>query len=148
MNDNNTKNNCYDDIISLSHHVSTAHPHMPLINRAAQFSPFAALTGHNEAIKEAGRQTKEKKELDENAKNILNGKLQFLLEKTAEEPVVKITYFQPDSKKNGGSYLDSIGSIKKINPYRRMIIMCDGREIPIDNISEIQGETFYFNEYP
>ncbi len=132
----------YQDIINLPHHVSASRPHMPLSERAAQFSPFAALAGYREAIREAGRITSEKKELDENAKSILNGKLQFLLETADEYPVVQITCFQQDLKKGGGSYEKFTGCIKKADPCRRMIIMQNGREISVDDIADIQGDIF------
>ena len=105
----------YDDIIHLPHHVSKTHPHMPIADRAAQFSPFAALTGHHEAIKEAGRMTSQKISLDENAKSILDQKLQMILERPSQE--ITLTYFLPDPQKDGGAYIDYTGVIKK--PIRR-----------------------------
>ena len=91
----------YDDILHLPHHVSATHPQMPVSERAAQFSPFAALTGHQKAIKEAARLTDEKIELDENSKTILDQKLQNLLEYSVDPPEATVTYFQKDSKKDG-----------------------------------------------
>lgn len=138
---------CYDDILNLPHHVSVSHPHMPLSERAAQFSPFAALSGHREAVKKAERIVSERKELDENAKSILNGKLQYVLERTADELSVQITRFEPDAEKNGGIYKNITGCIKKADSRRRVIILQDGLEIPIDDITDIQGTFFDSCEY-
>lgn len=130
---------CYDDIIHLPHHVSATHPHMPVSERAAQFSPFAALTGHQEALREAARLTEEKIELDENARNILDQKLQLLLAKAPELPTAAITYFQPDLRKAGGSYKTATGIIKSVNPHKRTVVMEDHLEIPADDIVSIDG---------
>lgn len=89
----------YDDILHLPHHVSATHPQMPVSERAAQFSPFAALTGHQKAIKEAARLTDEKIELDENSKTILDQKLQNLLEYSVDPPEATVTYFQKTQRK-------------------------------------------------
>lgn len=129
----------YEDIIHLPHHVSATHPHMPLADRAAQFSPFAALTGHHEAIKETERVTTEKIELDENAKSILDQKLQAVLENSANPQEIKITYFVPDPNKAGGSYADFTGIVKKIDPYQRILIMKEGLSVPIDDIIDLEG---------
>ena len=129
----------YEDIIHLPHHVSATHPHMPLADRAAQFSPFAALTGHHEAIKETERITTEKIELDENAKSILDQKLQAVLENSANPQEIKMTYFVPDSNKAGGSYVDFSGIVKRIDPYQRILIMQEGLSVPIDDIIDLKG---------
>ena len=101
----------YDDIISLPHHESTKHPKMPALNRAAQFLPFAALAGHDAAVRETARQTDNKIELDESRKEELNEHLQLLREYLVQKPQVSITYFVPDTKKEGGSYLTITGVI-------------------------------------
>ena len=106
-------NNRYADIINLPHHVSKTRPQMPIADRAAQFSPFAALTGYDSAIEETGRLTDSFIELDESRKAVLNEKLQSMLKNIKEQPEVAITYFQPDEKKNGGSYINISGVVKK-----------------------------------
>lgn len=95
----------YNDIINLPHHVSSDRRQMSMIDRAAQFSPFAALTGHSEAIDEVARFTENAPYLDENTKDILNEKLQLIADSLINEPIVSITYFKPDSKKSGGAYI-------------------------------------------
>lgn len=132
----------YDDIINLPHHVSSIHPQMLIADRAAQFSPFAALTGHDAAIKETARLTNRRVELDENSKSILNEKFQMIVENLQNQPAVTITYFLPDDKKEGGSYISVAGSVKKIDEYKRRIIMADGSIIPIDEVFDIDGELF------
>lgn len=138
-------NRRYDDIIDLPHHVSKTHIPMSLHDRAAQFSPFAALTGHKEAVNEEARLTTEKIEPDEYTKAALNEKLLLLNERIAEEPFASITYFIPDPKKSGGIYTTISGRIKKIDLYKRTIIMKDNTKIPLDDISAIDGEISYFD---
>lgn len=130
----------YDDILYLPHPVSKNHPQMPLADRAAQFSPFAALTGHETAIKETARLTDERIELDDNRKSILNEKLQLILERISHYPMVRVTYFQPDSKKDGGAYLTVSGNLKKLDEYNRLLVMAEGVQIPIDEIYELEFE--------
>jgi hypothetical protein len=132
----------YDDIIHLPHHVSTTHPHMAAIDRAAQFSPFAALTGYDAAIKETARLTDERVELDEYMKDSLSDRLQIIADRLKEYPEIAITYFQPDTKKNGGAYVTAISAAKKIDQYERVVIMTDGTVIPIDEIISIDGQIF------
>lgn len=132
----------YDDIINLPHHVSATRPHMSAIDRAAQFSPFAALTGYESAIKETARLTDERIQLDEYAKDALNDRLQIITDRIKERPEIKITYFQPDVKKNGGAYVTAVSSVKKIDEYERIVIMTDGTAIPIDEIISIDGQIF------
>ncbi len=127
----------YDDIIHLPHHVSTTHPHMAAIDRAAQFSPFAALTGYDAAIKETARLTDQRVELDEAMKEALSNKLQMVADRLKERPEIVITYFQPDGKKNGGAYVTVINTVKKIDVYERIVVMTDGKVIPIDEIISI-----------
>lgn len=128
----------YDDILHLPHHVSRSHPHMPRTDRAAQFSPFAALTGYQEAIGETGRRTEERMELNEDMQFILDEKLRMLQEQIATHPKAAITYFLPDGKKNGGTYVTVHDCIKKIDRYRQIIRMQDGTEIPMSDIVDIQ----------
>ena len=135
-------NGPYDDIIDLPHYVSVKHPHMPMIDRAAQLSPFAALTGYDAAIKETARLTGERLDLDDCEKAALNNKLQLLLNRIAERPYVSITYFQPDKRKAGGEYVITSGSIKRINRYERTLLMDNGVKIVIEDIIDIQGELF------
>jgi hypothetical protein len=132
----------YDDIINLPHHVSATHPHMPAIDRAAQFSPFAALTGYDAAIKETARLTGERVELDEYMKDVLSDRLQIIIDQLKEHPEIAITYFQPDEKKNGGDYVTVIDTVKKIDEYERIIVMNDGTWIQIDEIISIDGQIF------
>ena len=132
----------YDDIIHLPHHVSTTRPHMAAIDRAAQFSPFAALTGYDSAVKETARLTDERIELSEDMKDALRGKLQIIVNRIKEHPEIEITYFQPDEKKKGGVYLTVTGTAKKIDEYERVVVMTDGTAIPIDEIISIDGQIF------
>jgi hypothetical protein len=134
--------NSYDDIINLPHHVSATRPHMPALDRAAQFSPFAALTGYEAAVKETARLTDEQVELDEDSKAALEMKLRILSDELFNHPKVEITYFQADAKKDGGAYINAIGTIKKIDEYERVLLMIDGTKIPIEAIIEIEGELF------
>ena len=127
------KNNSYDDIINLPHPVSKNHPQMPLWDRAAQFAPFAALTGHDAAIKETARLTDERLELSEEAIAQLNEKINI-------EQNVSITYFIPDAKKSGGSYVVCSGVAKKVDEYEHTIIMTDQTVIPIEQIIDIKCE--------
>lgn len=132
----------YDDIIYLPRHVSTTRPHMAAIDRAAQFSPFAALTSHGAAIKETARLTEERAELDEHMKGVLNDRLQIIADSLKEHFEIEITYFQPDAKKNGGTYVTAISTVKKIDEYERFVVMTDGSVIPIDEIISIEGQIF------
>lgn len=124
----------YDDIINLSHHVSSRHPQMPMMNRAAQFSPFAALTGYDDAVRETARLTDEKIELDEYEKEELDRKIQWIGSHLDEHIPVSITYFQPDDKKVGGAYEEIVDTIRKINVYEHEILLTKGTKIPIMNI--------------
>ena len=124
----------YDDIINLSHHVSSRHPQMLMMNRAAQFSPFAALTGYDDAVRETARLTDEKIELDEYEKEELDRKIQWIGSHLDEHIPVSITYFQPDDRKAGGTYEEIIDTIRKINVYEHEILLAKGTKIPIMNI--------------
>lgn len=134
----------YSDIINLPHHVSMTHPHMAVIDRAAQFSPFAALTGYDSAIKETARLTDERITLDESVKDVLSNRLQIIADQIKEHPEITVIYFQPDAKKNGGTYVTAVGSVKKIDEYERVVVMTNGTVIPIDEIISIDGQIFDF----
>lgn len=127
----------YDDIINLPHHVSGTHAHMPAADRAAQFAPFAALTGHQEAVRETARHTDERIELDESCKEVLDEKLRYIREQAGERPVVTVTYFVPDDHKSGGSYVTVTGRMKKIDEYEKSLVMDDGERIWMEDIIEL-----------
>ena len=125
----------YDDIINLPHPTSAKHPRMSMAERAAQFSPFAALVGHGAAIRETARLTDQKAELTEDEKAVLDEKLCLLLD-TGGEAV--FTYFLPDERKNGGAYVTAVGSIKKLDLPGRRVILTGGAIIPVEDILEIE----------
>lgn len=135
-------NHKYDDIIGLPHHVSATRPRMSMIDRAAQFSPFQALTGYGAAIQETGRLTDRKIELSEDERIVLDMKQQILLDNIRERPDVSITYFIPDERKAGGSYVTVTGNVKKIDDYQRLLILTDRAQIPLDEIVDIESELF------
>ena len=135
-------NRKYNEIMGLPHHVSKNRPQMPMSDRAAQFAPFAALTGYDAAIKETGRLTDERIELDVEALSALDMKYQLLMEALDEAPEVTITYFQPDERKAGGKYVLAVGAVKKIDDFERRITMQDGAKIPMDDVLSIEGELF------
>jgi hypothetical protein len=128
----------YDDIINLPHHVSSSRPHMSTLDRAAQFSPFAALTGYDSAVKETARLTDERIELDEDMKAAIDERLLIIQEQLDDQPQVSITYFQPDNRKDGGAYIVANGCVKKLDEYERSVFMMNGTKIPIDDIIEIR----------
>lgn len=107
----------YDDIIHLPHHVSKKYPQMAITDRAAQFAPFAALTGHEAAINETARQTERKVELDEERQRELNEKIWLIIRNLEKQPAVTVTYFVPDTKKDGGAYVTHSGQVKRIDEY-------------------------------
>ena len=132
----------YDDIINLPHHESKKHPRMSNEARAAQFAPFAALTGYDDAIKETARLTSERIEINEELKAILDAKLQIIHDKISSKPEVTFTYFVPDTKKDGGSYVTVVGNVIKIDEFNQKVILENKTEIPISEIVEITGEIF------
>lgn len=132
----------YREIIGLPHPVSKTRPQMPMSDRAAQFAPFAALTGYDSAIKETGRLTDERIEFDEEALTTLDMKYQLLMDALDDEPEVTITYFQPDERKTGGKYVSATGAVKKVDDFERRIIMQDGLKILMDDVLSIDGELF------
>lgn len=130
----------YDDIIHMPHHTSPNRRRMTNIERGAQFSPFAALTGYEAAVEEAAGLTDEKRELSEDMKAILDAKLQILAEHLDDEPIVTITYFVPDNKKAGGSYVSTTDVVKTIDEYERCVVMMDRSKIFIEQIRGIEGD--------
>ena len=130
----------YDDIIHLPHHKSEIRKQMPILDRAAQFAPFAALTGYDAAVRETARLTEKRIEPDEDAVAEINRKLRQLYEEMADEPMVSVTYFRPDEKKSGGAYVTVTGRVKKIDPVSQRVVMEDEREIPMGEILSIEEE--------
>ena len=115
---------------------------MSRIDRAAQFAPFAALTGYDAAVAETARLTTERAELDEDAKTRLNSRLQLILKRIEEQPEIDVTYFKPDDKKAGGAYFTASGKVKQIDEYKRALLFSDGIKIPLDDIYCIEGKLF------
>ena len=132
----------YDDIVHLPHHVSSTRPRMSAIDRAAQFSPFAALTGYDTSIKESARLTDARIELDDSQKEEIGEKLRLVTDQFNADVEIKITYFLPDTKKAGGQYVLATGTVKKVDEYERMIIMGDGKQIPIDEVIDVDCDVF------
>ncbi len=130
----------YADIIDKQHHVSKKHKSMSMEERAAQFSPFAALTGYEAAVKETARLTDDREELDEDEKTRLNAQLQKISARLQEQPEVMVTYFAPDERKTGGARQTYRGRLRKIDRNRKMLIMVDQTELPIENLLNIECE--------
>ena len=130
-------NNKYDEILNLPHHVSKTRPQMPMADRAAQFAPFAALTGYEDVVRETGRLTEEKIELEESSLTVLDRKLQWLQAHLADTPEMTFTYFQPDECKAGGAYRTITGTVKKIDEYERVIVLHGGAKLPMDDILDV-----------
>ena len=128
----------YDDIIHLPHPVSQRHPGMPISDRAAQFSPFSALTGYDAVIAETGRLTDEATELTESAISQLSDTLKILDDNAHLQMQVSVTYFQPDIRKTGGSLLSVTGRVKRVDTYEQVLRLTDGREIPFEAIKAIK----------
>ncbi len=128
----------YDDILNLPHHVSSVHPHMSMHDRAAQFSPFAALTGYDDTVRETARLTDEKQELTTDRITDLNQKIAFLKEHVEERPQITVEYFIPDEKKSGGKYVTFSGKFKRIDEYNHNMVFASGEEIPLNDIFEIE----------
>ena len=128
----------YSDIINLPHHVSHNHPQMPMEARAAQFAPFAALTGYDAVIHETARLTDRQVELEEYDNERLNRIFSELMDSLKEHPVVTVSYFKPDEHKAGGAYVTVTGKLKKIDTYEQLMVMEDGTAIPIGNIMDLQ----------
>ena len=128
----------YSDIINLPHHVSKNHPQMPMEARAAQFAPFAALTGYDAVIHETARLTDKQVELEEYDNERLNRIFSEIMDSLEEQPVVTVSYFKPDEHKAGGAYVTVTGQLKKIDTYEQLMVMEDGTAIPIGNIMDLQ----------
>lgn len=133
----------YEDIVNLPPHISKKHPQPTMIDRAARFAPFAAITGYEEMVLEEARITEERIDLDEGTLSILNEKLNMIQEFIDEEPEVTITYFEPDKKKSGGAYIDITGTVKRIDEYEHLVIMTDGKKIRIEDIYGLESDLFY-----
>lgn len=138
----NTGRSPYEDIINLPHHVSPTRPRMSMADRAAQFSPFAALSGYGDAVQETARLTNRRIELDESAKAALDEKLRLLAEVIEDRPEAAITYFLPDRKKAGGEYVTATGQVKKVDAVAQELVMANGRIIPIADIIEVESRLF------
>lgn len=132
----------YKDIINLPHKQSSKRPPMSLLDRAAQFAPFAALVGYDDAIKETGRLTDKRIEMSEEKLSVLNTRYQILVDHLGEELEVTITYFVPDIYKTGGCYITTTGVVKKLDTYERLITMVDGTRILMDDVLTLEGEIF------
>ena len=133
----------YEDIVNLPPHISKRHPQPSMMDRAARFAPFAAITGYEEMVLEEARVTEERVDLDEGALSLLNEKLNMIQEFLDEEPEVTITYFEPDKKKSGGAYVNITGIVKRIDEYEHFVIMTDGKKIRIEDIYAIESDLFY-----
>ena len=142
MSDDRRYSHEYDDIINLPHHTSSKHARLPMSSRAAQFAPFAALTGFEGVIAEEGRLTDSFTELDDDMKEDIDLKLEMLGGMAGDSPEATFTYFVPDSRKEGGSYRTVTGRIKKIDGIERMIMLRDGTGIRIDDLFSITGDVF------
>lgn len=128
----------YDDIIHLPHHVSATRSRMSIHDRAAQFSPFAALTGYEESIEEMRRIVDTPAELDVDGIAMVDEKLRLLADRLEEKPLVTLTCFVPDSRKQGGAYVSVTGYVKRIDSHKKVILMTDGREIPFEKIYDLE----------
>ena len=133
----------YEDIINLPPHISKKHPQPTMMDRAARFAPFAAITGYEEMVLEEARITEERIDLDEGTLSILNVKLNMFQEFIDEDPEIKITYFEPDKKKSGVAYIDSTGTVKRIDEYEHLVIMTDGKKIRVEDIYDLESDLFY-----
>ena len=136
----------YDDMIDMPHHVSSVHPQMRMEERAAQFSPFAALTGYGAVIKETARQTVPRLELSENSQEETKRQLDHLAEHIHEPPEVSITYFLADQKKEGGAYVTAAGTIKRLDDVEGILKLEDGTCIKIEDIIKIQSPVLEVGE--
>ncbi|MBM6722521.1 hypothetical protein [Pseudoflavonifractor phocaeensis] len=130
----------YDDIINLPHHVSRTRPQMPRADRAAQFAPFSALVGYGAALVETARLTDRRIELEEDDRAAMDRKQQKLMERIGERPEVAVTWFVPDARKEGGQYITTVGRLKRIDEVRRVMVLVDRTEIPLDDVLDIEAE--------
>ena len=127
----------YDDMLDLPHHVSEKHAHMSLLNRAAQFSPFAALTGYDDAVSETARLTQERVELDEQEKLQIGQVLYAILEAIDQKPLVQAAFFVPDERKSGGSYQRASGRAVRVDEQEGLLILEDGTQIPFPDLTAL-----------
>ncbi len=127
----------YDDIIDHPHYQSNKRPHMSMLDRAAQFSPFAALTGYDDSVKETARLTQSRIDLTEDEIGIINNKLKYIEEMIDSSPSVTVTYFAEDEFKEGGQYLTITECVKKIDPYQNLLLLCDGTKINLTDIFDL-----------
>lgn len=134
---NNEDYHRYDDVIWRQHPTSKKYPRMSRMNRAAQFAPFAALTGYEESIEETARLTDRRIELSEDDIEELNAKLNFIQEHIKERPEVTVTYFQPDERKEGGAYITVTGKVRRIDEGNNVLIFVGEQEIEINFIADI-----------
>ena len=132
----------YDDIINLPHPTSQRHPRMPVRDRAAIFSPFAALSGHGAAIAETARLTDRRMELDEDTRAELDRKQAVLLEHIDKQPEITVTWFQPDERKDGGAYRTAAGRLRKFRELERDLVLADGTEIPLEDVVAQESDIF------
>lgn len=132
----------YADIINMPHPTSSRHARMSNADRAAQFAPFAALTGYDGVIDETGRLTGERIELTEEMKAVLDQKHQLLLELADRHPEIAVTFFVPDARKEGGMYQTVTGRLKLIDEYERVLILTNGTRIPIDSVHGVECALF------
>lgn len=134
----------YDDILHLPHHVSPTRRRMTMVERAAQFSPFAALAGYGEAVRETSRAVGQQAELSEDQQAVLDRKQQIIcgaLER-GEQPEVTVTCFRPDRKKEGGEYTTFTGRVRRIRETEGVMVFADGTERSLAGITELAGELF------
>lgn len=136
------KRHPYEDILYVPRPTTHVRPPMPRQDRAAQFAPFAALTGHDAAIRETARTTQARRQLSEDEKLILDRKQQFLLEQVHQYPQVTVTYFQPDTRKAGGAYQVFTGHVRALDTFRRLLRTMEGKDIPVDDIMDLESPLF------
>lgn len=132
----------YEDIVNLPPHISKKHPQPTMLERAARFAPFAAITGYEEMVLEEARVTEERVELSEGAKATLNKKLSILKDNLSMSPEVTVTYFEPDQRKAGGAYLTCSGVIRRVDEHNHLIQMMNGKQILMDEIYELESGIF------
>lgn len=132
----------YEDIVDLPHHVSPTRPQMSRADRAAQFSSFAALTGHDAAVRETARRTASRIDTAEDQRYELDLKQQLLAQVLPSQPEVTVTYFVPDTRKVGGAYVSVSGRLKRIDSRRRVLLLDNGTEIPMDDVLELESPIF------
>ena len=132
----------YEDIVNLPPHISKKHPQPSMMDRAARFAPFAAITGYEEMVLEEARVTEEQIHLDEDAVALICEKINMIQEFIDEEPEVRITYFEPDKKKSGGAYITITGTPKRVDEYEQLLIMTDGKKIKFDSIYRLESDLF------